>query len=62
MSYPISLSDVAQAANVSISTVSLVVNGKADRRRIAPATQERVRVAARQLGYQPCPFGNSACV
>lgn len=53
MSYPISLNDVAQAANVSISTVSLVVNGKADRRRIAPVTQERVRAVARQLGYQP---------
>jgi hypothetical protein len=53
MSYQVSMNDVSKAANVSISTVSLVVNGKADRRRISPATQERVRAVARQLGYQP---------
>ena len=53
MSNQVSLNDVSLAANVSISTVSLVVNGKADRRRISPATQERVTAVARQLGYQP---------
>ncbi|MEI6516933.1 MAG: LacI family DNA-binding transcriptional regulator, partial [bacterium] len=50
---PVSLKDVAQATGMSISAVSLVVNGKAGQRRISPTTQERIRTAARQLGYQP---------
>jgi DNA-binding LacI/PurR family transcriptional regulator len=53
MSNPISLNDVAKAAGVSISAVSLVMNGKADQRRISPSTQARIRAAASQLGYQP---------
>ncbi|WP_064745142.1 LacI family DNA-binding transcriptional regulator [Pseudonocardia acaciae] len=42
--------DVAAEANVSIATVSLVINGKAGGR-VAPATQERVRRAIDRLGY-----------
>ncbi|HLI49758.1 MAG TPA: LacI family DNA-binding transcriptional regulator [Chthonomonas sp.] len=49
---PISIRDVAAAAGVSTSTVSKVLNGGnyAD---IAPATQERVRQVAQELGYHP---------
>lgn len=39
---------VASLANVSIATVSRVLNAP---ERVAPATQERVRAAMRQLGY-----------
>jgi DNA-binding LacI/PurR family transcriptional regulator len=42
---------VARAAGVDKSTVSRVLNGKAGKGRIAPATQNRVIAAARQLGY-----------
>ena len=42
--------DVAELAGVSIQTVSLVVNGKAQ---IGEATRARVRDAIRQLGYIP---------
>jgi LacI family transcriptional regulator len=45
------ISDVAAAAGVSTSTVSLVLNGRVAR--ISPATQERVREAAASVGYTP---------
>lgn len=44
--------DVARAANVSQTTVSLVLNGKAGNQ-IPPETQARVLAAAKALGYQP---------
>jgi DNA-binding LacI/PurR family transcriptional regulator len=44
--------DVARHAGVSQSTVSLVLSGKS-RGRVSEATEERVRSAARELGYRP---------
>jgi DNA-binding LacI/PurR family transcriptional regulator len=44
--------DVARHAGVSQSTVSLVFSGKGAGR-VSEATQERVRRAARELGYRP---------
>lgn len=44
--------DVAQAAGVSQAAVSLVLGDKW-RGRVSPATAERVREAARDLGYRP---------
>lgn len=46
----VSIGDVARAANVSIATVSRVLNNSA---LVAPATAERVLGVVRQLGYQP---------
>ncbi|WP_188193193.1 LacI family DNA-binding transcriptional regulator [Nonomuraea sp. SYSU D8015] len=46
------LKDVAERAGVSVSTVSLVLNGQ-DARRVKPAIGERVRQAADELGYAP---------
>ena len=48
----ISLTEVALRANVSPGTASHVLNGN-HKARIAPATQERVRRAAQELGYRP---------
>lgn len=45
--------DVARAAGVAPSTVSLVLNGHGDQARIAGKTQERVRDAAEKLRYIP---------
>lgn len=45
--------DVAKLARVSPSTVSIVLNGNGDKLKIAKATQQRVREAARSLNYVP---------
>lgn len=45
-----SIHRVAEAANVSIATVSRVLNGKA---RVAPQTRARVKAAAKRLNYRP---------
>jgi len=46
----ITISEVAKHANVSIKTVSRVINGE---RNVATATAQRVREAIRELGYVP---------
>lgn len=50
MSHRPTITDVAAQAGVSISTVSLVINGKGA---VAEATRQRVRSAAQRLGYTP---------
>lgn len=45
--------DVARRAGVAPSTVSNVLNGRAEALRIAESTAERVRRAAQELGYVP---------
>lgn len=45
--------DVAELAGVSRTAVSLIMNGRAERHGLSEATQLRVRMAARSLGYTP---------
>ena len=45
--------DVAELAGVAPSTVTIVLSDRGSELRIAPATQERVQRAAKQLGYYP---------
>ena len=45
-----SIKDIAKACGVSVATVSKALNGHND---ISQATKEKVREAARQLGYMP---------
>lgn len=52
MARKVSGTDVAQAAGVSQTTVSFVLSGRTDIT-IPEATRERVRRAARELGYRP---------
>ncbi len=47
------LSDVARLAGVSGTTVSYIVNGRADEMRISVETQQRVRTAVAELHYRP---------
>ncbi len=47
------LKDIAEATNLSISTVSRVLSGTADQVGIAEETQKRVWEAAQKLNYQP---------
>jgi LacI family transcriptional regulator len=52
-----SLADVAARADVSVSTVSRVVNGIEGR--AAPETVERIRRVMRELGYRPDSAGRT---
>ena len=45
-----SIKDIAKACGVSVATVSKALNGHND---ISQATKEKVREAARQMGYMP---------
>lgn len=47
------IKDVAALAGVSLSTVSIVANGRAKERNISEATQGRVLDAMREVGYRP---------
>jgi len=48
----IKLSDVAQAAGVSIPTASLVLSGRGDELRISQAVQAKIQRVAAELGYR----------
>ncbi len=48
-----SIKDVAALAGVSVSTVSIILNGKAEERKISQQTQEKVAKAIKELNYQP---------
>lgn len=47
------IKDVAQMAGVSVTTVSIIINGKSEERQISRQTQERVQQAIQALNYQP---------
>lgn len=47
------IKDVARLAGVSPTTVSIVLNGKAEARKISKATCQQIQEAIRKLGYQP---------
>jgi DNA-binding LacI/PurR family transcriptional regulator len=49
---PARLDDVARAAGVHVSTVSRVINGRADVS-VRPETRQRILAAARELQYRP---------
>ena len=52
MARRVGISDVAEAAGVSISTVSVALND-VEGARISPQTRERIRTVAKSLGYVP---------
>ena len=49
-----SLKDLAKECGVSVATVSKALNDQPD---IAAATRERIRAAARRMGYLPNASG-----
>ncbi|RJK97773.1 LacI family DNA-binding transcriptional regulator [Vallicoccus soli] len=50
---PVTLADVARAADVSLATASRVLNGSV--RTVGPVLREQVLAAAAELGYRPNP-------
>lgn len=55
----VTLADIAEAAQVSVGTVSRVLNGRQGSIKISQATTSRVLEAAQRLGYQPNPFATA---
>jgi len=49
----VTLTDVARASGLSVSTVSIVLSEAPLSQNVAAATRERVRAMARKLGYHP---------
>lgn len=49
----ITMKDIAKRAGVSGTTVSIILNGKAEERHISPATKDKVLALCAELGYQP---------
>lgn len=47
------LKEIARVAGVSVSTASVVLNGKGTQRRISPEVQARVRLVAAERDYHP---------
>ena len=54
-----SLEQIARLANVSTTTVSLVLNGKAEQYRISARTRDKVVALAKELKYSPNPTARS---
>lgn len=48
-----SLKDIANALNLSTTTVSWVLSGKSEEKGISEATRDRVKKCAKELNYQP---------
>ncbi len=49
----VTVKDIAKASGVSASTVSIILNGKSQERKISKKTCEKVWETVRRLGYQP---------
>lgn len=54
-----SIVDIAEKAGFSITTVSRVLNGKADVYRISKATQQKIKKTAKELNYIPNEFARN---
>jgi DNA-binding LacI/PurR family transcriptional regulator len=55
----VTLSDVAHACQLSVSTVSIVLSEAPLSRHVAETTRQRIRTMARRLGYHPDAYARS---
>jgi LacI family transcriptional regulator len=55
----VTTADIAAHLGIGKSTVTQVLNGRAEEKRISIATRERVQEAARELGYRPNAFARA---
>jgi LacI family transcriptional regulator len=55
----VTLSDVARACQLSVSTVSIVLSDAPLSRHVAETTRQRIRVMAGRLGYHPDAYARS---
>lgn len=54
-----SISDIAKELNISVTTVSFIINGKAEEKRISKELTERVLIHIEKVGYRPNPNARS---
>lgn len=59
MTTPVTLNDIAKALGLSKATVSYVLSGRGEERRIAAKTIQRVTEHAEQVGYMPNAIARS---
>lgn len=55
----VTLSDIARACQLSVSTVSIVLSDAPLARHIAESTRRRIQVTAKRLGYHPDAYARS---
>jgi DNA-binding LacI/PurR family transcriptional regulator len=55
----VTLSDIARACDLSVSTVSIVLSEAPLSRHVAESTRKRIQAAARRLGYHPDAYARS---
>lgn len=55
----VTLSDIARACELSVSTVSIVLSGAPLSQHVAESTRKRIQAAARRLGYHPDAYARS---
>ena len=56
------IKDIAKAADVSIATVSIVLNGKGKERKISGETQKRILEIAHKMINRPKSCGSPAVI
>ncbi|MDP9080208.1 MAG: substrate-binding domain-containing protein [Bacteroidota bacterium] len=59
MKKKLSIVDIAQSLNVSKTTVSFILNGRAQEKRISPELVERVQKFVEEVGYKPNSLAKS---
>lgn len=55
----VTLSDIARACHLSVSTVSIVLSESPRAQFVAESTRKRIRIAAKHLGYHPDVYARS---
>jgi LacI family transcriptional regulator len=53
------IGDIAKQLNVSKTTISFIINGKAKEKRISPELEDKVMKVVDELGYVPSPLAKS---
>lgn len=55
----LALSDIAKELNISTTTISFIMNGKAEEKRISPQLTEKVLQKVKEMGYVPNQLAKS---
>lgn len=55
----VAISDIARQLNISITTVSFILNGKAEEKRISNDLTKKVLKLVKEVGYVPSPLAKS---